>query len=59
MLFKNALSAKNIQYLICQINPIFDIGPKGQKKKFQQIWKEDILINYKNAQNVIFGINYN
>jgi hypothetical protein len=31
----------------------------GQKKKFQQIWKEDILINYKIAKNVIFGINYN
>jgi hypothetical protein len=35
------------------------IGPRGQKKKFQQIWKGDILINYNLFQNVIFGINYN
>jgi hypothetical protein len=33
--------------------------PVVRKKKFQQIWKEDILINYSNAKNVIFGINYN
>ena len=35
------------------------IGPSGQKKKFQQIRKEDILINNKNAKNDAFDKNYN
>jgi hypothetical protein len=37
----------------------YRFGPSGQKKKFQQIWKEDILINYKNSKNFAFDKNYN
>jgi hypothetical protein len=35
------------------------IRPSGQKKKFKQIWKEGILINYKNSKNFVFDKNYN
>jgi hypothetical protein len=38
---------------------IIDSDPVVRKKKFQQIWKEDILINYKNSKNFAFDKNYN
>ena len=33
--------------------------PVIRKKKFQQIWKADMLINYKIAEKIVFDENYN
>ena len=43
-------------FLIRRLPDPIKSDPVVRKKKFQHIWKEEILINYKNSKNIVFEI---